>query len=100
MDQERYTSVEDSLFDKTGKRTSVSSESVFGFDPSYAAYGRYVPSQQFRPLSIMSEMSVHSPVKEDDTMITVSPSAGAVVMMMLMLCVRRCLVADTFVGAP
>ena len=100
MDQERYTSVEDSLFDKTGKRTSVSSESVFGFDPSYAAYGRYVPSQQFRPLSIMSEMSVHSPVKEDDTMITVSPSAGAVVMMMLMLCVRRCLVVDTFVGAP
>ena len=52
---------------------------------SYAAYGRYVPSQQFRPLSIMSEMSVHSPVKEDDTMITVSPSAGAVVMMMMLM---------------
>ena len=68
----RYTSVvDDSIFDKTGKRTSVSSESVFGFDPSYAQYGRYMPSQQFRPLSIMSEMSAHSPVKEDDTMITV-----------------------------
>ncbi|RPD56493.1 hypothetical protein L226DRAFT_550932 [Lentinus tigrinus ALCF2SS1-7] len=67
----RYTSVvDDSIFDKTGKRTSVSSESIFGCDPSYAQYGRYMPSQQFRPLSIMSEMSVHSPVKEDDTMIT------------------------------
>ncbi|KAI0746236.1 hypothetical protein C8Q80DRAFT_1271161 [Daedaleopsis nitida] len=66
--------VEDSLFDKTGKRTSMSSESVFGFDPaSYAQVygGRYAQSRQpFRPLSIMSEMSVHSPVKEDDTMIT------------------------------
>ncbi|KAI0692931.1 hypothetical protein C8T65DRAFT_711302 [Cerioporus squamosus] len=70
----RYTSVvDDSIFDKTGKRTSVSEESVFGpgFDPSYAQqFGRHVPSRQFRPLSMMSEMSVHSPVKEDDTMIS------------------------------
>ncbi|KAH9846904.1 hypothetical protein C2E23DRAFT_872120 [Lenzites betulinus] len=65
----RYTSVEDSLFDKTRNRTSVSSESVFGFDP-YAQYARPPPSHQFRPLSIMSEMSVHSPIKEDDTMIS------------------------------
>ncbi|KAI0635339.1 hypothetical protein C8Q77DRAFT_1054820 [Trametes polyzona] len=65
----RYMSVEDSLFDKTRNRTSVSSESVFGFDP-YAQWARPPPSQQFRPLSIMSEMSVHSPAKEDDTMIT------------------------------
>ena len=74
MDNEtgRFTSVvEDSLFDKTGKRTSISSESVFGIDPSFAQYARYLPSQQYRPLSIMSEQSVHSPVKEDDTMITV-----------------------------
>ncbi|TBU22804.1 hypothetical protein BD311DRAFT_822465 [Dichomitus squalens] len=73
MDNEtgRFTSaVEDSLFDKTGKRTSMSSESVFGIDPSFAQYARYLPSQQYRPLSIMSEQSVHSPVKEDDTMIT------------------------------
>ena len=66
-------------------------------------YGCYVPNQlqQFRPLSIMREMSDHSPVKEDDIMITVSPSAGAMLlMMMLMVSVRRCLVADTFVGAP
>ncbi|KAJ8487367.1 hypothetical protein ONZ51_g4203 [Trametes cubensis] len=47
MDNDRYTSVvDDSLFDKTRSRNSVSSESVFGSDP-YA----------------------HSP-KEDDTMIT------------------------------
>ncbi|KAI0354136.1 hypothetical protein OH77DRAFT_1405859 [Trametes cingulata] len=69
MDNDRYTSVEDSIFEKTRNRTSVSSESVFGFDP-YAQYGCGQPSQQFRPLSIMSEMSVHSPPKEDDTMIT------------------------------
>ncbi|KAI0666503.1 hypothetical protein C8Q78DRAFT_984185 [Trametes maxima] len=70
-DADRYMSatVEDSLFDKTRNRTSTSSESVFGFDP-YAQYARPPPSQQFRPLSIMSEMSVHSPAKEDDTMIT------------------------------
>ncbi len=68
----RYTSVvDDSIFDKTGKRTSVSSESVFGLDPSYAQYGRNMSRRQFRPVSMMSEMSVHSPVKEDDTMITV-----------------------------
>ncbi|KAI0357590.1 hypothetical protein OH77DRAFT_1519472 [Trametes cingulata] len=36
--------------------TSVSSESVFGFNP-HAQYGHGQPSQQFRPLSIMSEMS-------------------------------------------
>ncbi|OSC98903.1 hypothetical protein PYCCODRAFT_1470720 [Trametes coccinea BRFM310] len=68
-ENERYTSVEDSLFDKTRNRNSVSSESVFGFDP-YAQYSRPPPSHQFRPLSIMSEMSIHSPAKEDDTMIT------------------------------
>ncbi|KAI8973078.1 hypothetical protein BD414DRAFT_447875 [Trametes punicea] len=68
-DNGRYTSVEDSIFDKTRNRTSVSSESVFGFDP-HAHYSRPPPSQQFRPLSIMSEMSIHSPSKEDDTMIT------------------------------
>ena len=73
MDHEPYTAtgIEDSIFDRTNKRNSVSSESVFGFDPSYAQTSRYHPSQRFRPLSIMSEMSVHSPVKEDDTMITV-----------------------------
>ena len=73
MDNYRYTSVvDDSLFDKTRNRNSVSSESVFGFDP-YAQYTRPPPSHQFRPLSIMSEMSVHSSPKEDDTMITVCP---------------------------
>ncbi|CDO70210.1 hypothetical protein BN946_scf184942.g10 [Trametes cinnabarina] len=68
-ENERYASAEDSLFDKTRNRNSVSSESVFGFDP-YAQYTRPPPSHQFRPLSMMSEMSVHSPPKEDDTMIT------------------------------
>ncbi|OJT03398.1 hypothetical protein TRAPUB_5996, partial [Trametes pubescens] len=72
MDNDRYPSaVEDSLFDKTRNRTLMSNESVLGFDP----YAQYLcapppPSQQFRPLSIMSKMSERSPPKEDDTMIS------------------------------
>ncbi|RPD69768.1 hypothetical protein L226DRAFT_526450 [Lentinus tigrinus ALCF2SS1-7] len=73
----RYTSVVDnSIFDKTDQQTSVSSESICGFAPSYVQYGRYMTSQQFRPLSIMSEMSFHSPVKEDDIMITCRRGTG------------------------
>ncbi|KAH9913689.1 uncharacterized protein BXZ73DRAFT_81864 [Epithele typhae] len=77
MDPSRYQSrsaVDDSLFDKTNKRSSFA-ESIFGADPSFMQYtGRYIGGQRFRPLSIMSEASQHSPVKEDDTMITASPA--------------------------
>lgn len=54
MDNDRYTSVvDDSLFDKTRSRNSVSSESVFGSDP-YAQYTRPPPSHQFRLMSIIA----------------------------------------------
>ncbi|PPQ74616.1 hypothetical protein CVT24_004162 [Panaeolus cyanescens] len=60
---------EDSLFDKTGynPRISMDGDSVFGHDE----YSRrlYAP-RQFRPLSMLSVNSVHSPVKEDDTLIS------------------------------
>ncbi|CAA7271227.1 unnamed protein product [Cyclocybe aegerita] len=62
-------SMEDSLFDKTGYRQSSSEDSVFGDDCSHPP-GGLLPPHQFRPLSVMSDSSVHSPPKEDDTMIS------------------------------
>ncbi|KAJ3972631.1 hypothetical protein EV361DRAFT_970780 [Lentinula raphanica] len=71
MDDEPRSSVEDSLFDKTGHRSSVSSESVFGYDDS-SRYpdGHLLPQNAFRPVSYLSINSIHSPLKEDDTMIS------------------------------
>ncbi|KAA1479222.1 hypothetical protein DENSPDRAFT_830309 [Dentipellis sp. KUC8613] len=69
IDGEPRSSAEDSLFEKTGHRTSVSSESVF--DDDYTSYRQFrVP--QFRPLSIISmeQSGFPSPKREDDTMIT------------------------------
>lgn len=73
MDDDQRSSMEDSLFDKTGHRSSVSSESVFGYDDSsrYPA-GHLLPPNAFRPVSSLSINSTHSPIKEDDTMISVS----------------------------
>ncbi|KAG1854418.1 hypothetical protein DFJ58DRAFT_787853 [Suillus subalutaceus] len=57
--------MEDSLFEKTGHRTSVSSSdsAFFAVDSSHAP-------PQFKRLSSYSIASVHSPPKEDDTMIS------------------------------
>ncbi|KAG2134191.1 uncharacterized protein EDB93DRAFT_1173064 [Suillus bovinus] len=57
--------MEDSLFEKTGHRTSVSSSdsAFFAVDSSHAP-------PQFKRLSSYSIASVHSPQKEDDTMIS------------------------------
>jgi serine/arginine repetitive matrix protein 2 len=63
-------SQEDSLFEKTHYRSSVSSDSVFGDD--YHFQNGLLPPNQFRPLSVHSISSIHSPMKEDDTMISVS----------------------------
>ncbi|OJA11619.1 hypothetical protein AZE42_05475 [Rhizopogon vesiculosus] len=63
---QRVSNMEDSIFEKTGHRTSVSSSDsaeFFGVDSSHAP-------PQFRPLSSYSIASVHSPQKEDDTMIS------------------------------
>jgi serine/arginine repetitive matrix protein 2 len=65
-------SQEDSLFEKTHYRSSVSSDSVFGDD--YHFQNGLLPPNQFRPLSVHSISSIHSPMKEDDTMISVSSS--------------------------
>ncbi|EMD32355.1 hypothetical protein CERSUDRAFT_108803 [Gelatoporia subvermispora B] len=70
IDDERRYSAEDSLFSKTGHRTSISSESVFGWDGAYPPADNRLPMNHFRPLSMMSDFSTHSPRKEDDTMIS------------------------------
>lgn len=59
------SNMEDSLFEKTGHRTSVSSSdsAFFAVDSSHAP-------PQFKRLSSYSIASVHSPQKEDDTMIS------------------------------
>ncbi|EED82544.1 predicted protein [Postia placenta Mad-698-R] len=66
----KCSSVDDSLFEKSDSRTSMSSDSVFGHDESYPQYDKQLPPRQYRPISVLSEFSVHSPRKEDDTMIT------------------------------
>ncbi|KAI6137090.1 hypothetical protein F5141DRAFT_1230782 [Pisolithus sp. B1] len=63
------TTAEDSLFEKTGYRTSVSSSDsmFFGKDPMDA---RHADLPRYRPISSFSVSSKHSPAKEDDTMIS------------------------------
>ncbi|KDR69956.1 hypothetical protein GALMADRAFT_898782 [Galerina marginata CBS 339.88] len=73
IDEYQRSSMEDSLFEKTGRPSSVSSDSVFGDDFSHSFQGGLLPPNQFRPLSVLSRNSVHSPMREDDTMISVSP---------------------------
>ena len=71
-DDRRFSVAEDSLFERTGYRTSSSEdESVFGFDSSHC---QIHPSRQFRPLSMMSIQSIRPGETQDDTMITVSLS--------------------------
>ena len=61
----------DSLFNQTGDRSSVSSETVFGYDELRHLQGNLLPSHQFRPLSTYSDTTRHSPHNENDTMISV-----------------------------
>ncbi|KAF8197689.1 hypothetical protein K438DRAFT_2118350 [Mycena galopus ATCC 62051] len=64
-EERRSSSMEDSLFEKTGHR---SSDSVFGYDHHHPPNGHLLPPHQFRPLSVLSfNNSVHSPMKDDDT---------------------------------
>jgi len=74
MGGERGSSMDDSLFDKTGYKSasSVTSESVFGGDEVEAPRAHLLPLPQYRRLSVLSFDRPHSPVKEDDTMISVS----------------------------
>ena len=67
--EQRSSPGEDSLFEKTNYRSSKSSDSVFGDDYSQPLQGGLLPLNHFRPLSVAS---IHSPLKDDDTMISVS----------------------------
>jgi serine/arginine repetitive matrix protein 2 len=67
---EQRSSQEDSLFEKTHYRSSISSDSVFGDD--YPFQSGLLPPNQFRPHSVHSISSIYSPMKEDVTMISVS----------------------------
>ncbi|KAF6741921.1 hypothetical protein DFP72DRAFT_1110853, partial [Ephemerocybe angulata] len=72
IDGPEYRSgVSDSLFDRTGDVTSsVSSGSVFGDDYTGQVHGGLLPMHQFRPLSVISLGGPHSPMQDDDTMIS------------------------------
>ncbi|KAG6865214.1 hypothetical protein C0991_004415 [Blastosporella zonata] len=71
MDHDRRSStVEDSLFEKTGFRDSVASDSIFGCNDSKASTGASDQSPKYRPLSVLSFNAPNSPVREDDTMVT------------------------------
>jgi hypothetical protein len=67
LDDERRSTV-DSIFDNTGQRSSVSSDSVFGYDPLETRRNLFPPNP-FRPVSIISVGNPGTP-REDDTMIT------------------------------
>ncbi|KAJ7831679.1 hypothetical protein B0H14DRAFT_2592484 [Mycena olivaceomarginata] len=78
IDEERRDSMEDSLFEKTGHRSSMSSDSVFGYDDHNVPNGHLLPPNQFRPLSVLSFHNDRSPMKEDDTMISMLGEGGHV----------------------
>ncbi|ESK93500.1 hypothetical protein Moror_1670 [Moniliophthora roreri MCA 2997] len=67
LDADQQSVAEDSLFEKTGQRSSVSSDSVFGNDED--ASNQLLPPT-YRPLSSISIQSIHSPMKDDDTMLS------------------------------
>ncbi|KAH6903029.1 hypothetical protein BKA70DRAFT_1515472 [Coprinopsis sp. MPI-PUGE-AT-0042] len=69
-EQPSISVVEDSLFDKSGVRSEVSSDCVFGDSNSNADRARRLPNAQFRPLSLISNQSAHDSMHEDDTMIS------------------------------
>jgi serine/arginine repetitive matrix protein 2 len=76
LDNDRRSSMDDSLFDKTGQRSSMSSDSVFGDDEQHPPHSHLfndhlLPQNQLRPLLMLSVNSIHSPMKDDDTMISV-----------------------------
>lgn len=81
MDDDRRSSMDDSLFDETDRRSSMSSEFVFGYDMQQpmARNPGLLPPNQFRPLSMFSVNSAHSSKREDDTMISVSEDITVVV---------------------
>jgi serine/arginine repetitive matrix protein 2 len=63
---------EDSIFEKTGHRTSASSESLFGGNDYRPQTRTQLPAARYRPVSIYSIVEdTESFQREDDTMVTV-----------------------------
>ena len=90
--------MDNSLFEKTGQQSSMSSDSVFGDDLSHPYEGGLLPPNQFWPLSVMSVSSVHSPMREDDTMISVCLSFLSFDLYLELD--FRCLAEDMLVDSP
>ncbi|KAG5732016.1 hypothetical protein E4T56_gene18279 [Termitomyces sp. T112] len=66
----RSSTVDDSLFEKPKKSSSLP-DSIFGCnDDSQASKGARLEVPRYRPLSIISMDAPRSPVREDDTMIS------------------------------
>ena len=85
--------MEDSIFEKTEHRTSVSSsDSVF-----FSVDSLHAPPQ-FTLLLSFSIAGIHSPPKEDDTMVSVSCCTHLVNLMTHFL-LHRCLVVAMFAAA-
>ena len=99
-DDDRRSFSGDSIFDKTGNTSSMSAGSVFGNDDSHPPHGNLLPPNQFRPVSMFSFTSVHSPNKEDDTMISVSLCQYLKSITSLRTPSSRCLAAAMFVAGP
>ncbi|KAG7090453.1 hypothetical protein E1B28_009569 [Marasmius oreades] len=87
-DDQQSATVEDSLFEQTGNRSSVSSDSVFGYDDSGSH--QLMPATHYRPLSSLSMQSNHASMKEDDTMISMLGGGH----------VRRCSVGSVIQASP
>ncbi|KIM63187.1 hypothetical protein SCLCIDRAFT_118050 [Scleroderma citrinum Foug A] len=64
------TTVEDSILEKTANCTSV-----FSLDSTFFGKNSEGHNLRYRPISSFSTASEHDPVKENDTMISVSTSA-------------------------
>lgn len=65
--------MDDSMYENSEDyHTTISRDSVFGNAGSNSQYYSQLQRRPFRPVSVISDISVEHPRKEDDTMITVS----------------------------
>ncbi|PCH37125.1 hypothetical protein WOLCODRAFT_140718 [Wolfiporia cocos MD-104 SS10] len=64
------SSVVESFLGQSGSRTSIlSADSFFGLSDSFGQTSGQLPALRFRPPSVMSDFSVHSSRKDDDTVL-------------------------------
>lgn len=69
----RPISADDSMYENSEDyHTTISRDSVFGNAGSNSQYYAQLQRRPYRPVSVISDISVEHPRKEDDTMITVS----------------------------